>query len=149
LTSQILLITPPFTQLNTPYPATAFLKGFLSSKDISVHQADLGIDVINELFSKKGLSELFETAGKKTAQLSGNAARIVSMRRDYVRAIGPVMSFLQGINPTVAELICADTFLPESSRFEQADNLESLFGQWGSPTRQSTLQRCFSKTSRT
>lgn len=131
MTHQILLITPPFTQLNTPYPATAFLKGFLSSKNISVHQADLGIEVINELFSEKGLSELFEIAGKKAAQLSEKAARIVSMRRDYVRAIGSVMSFLQGRNPTVAELICADTFLPESSRFEQADNLESLFGTMG------------------
>ena len=27
-----LLVTPPFTQLNTPYPATAYLKGFFDAK---------------------------------------------------------------------------------------------------------------------
>jgi hypothetical protein len=48
----ILLITPPFTQLNTPYPATAYLKGFFNTKNIPNHQMDLGIEVILELFSR-------------------------------------------------------------------------------------------------
>ena len=43
---KLLLITPPFTQLNTPYPATAYIKGFLNTKDISSYQCDLGIEVI-------------------------------------------------------------------------------------------------------
>ena len=56
----IYLISPPFTQLNTPYPATAYLKGFLNTKGISAYQSDLGIDVILKLFSREGL---------KTAQI--------------------------------------------------------------------------------
>jgi hypothetical protein len=43
----LLLITPPFTQLNTPYPATAYLKGFLNTKSITAFQMDLGIEVIH------------------------------------------------------------------------------------------------------
>src|SRR5690242_1329267 len=35
-----LLITPPMVQLNTPYPATAYLTGFLRG-----HAADLGLEV--------------------------------------------------------------------------------------------------------
>ena len=31
LNATIFLFTPPFTQLNTPYPATAYLKGFLNT----------------------------------------------------------------------------------------------------------------------
>ena len=62
--TDILLITPPFTQLNTPYPATAYLKGFLNTKSISSFQIDLGIEVILEVFSKKGLAEFFEIAKK-------------------------------------------------------------------------------------
>ena len=58
--TQILLVTPPFTQLNTPYPATAYLKGFLNTKNISSYQSDLGIEVILKLFSKQGLIDLFE-----------------------------------------------------------------------------------------
>tara|TARA_R110000868_G_scaffold1389_21_gene10821 strand:+ start:6314 stop:6523 length:210 start_codon:yes stop_codon:yes gene_type:complete len=61
----LLLITPPFTQLNTPYPATVYLKGFLNTKNISSFQMDLGIEVILELFSKKMLQSIFELASKK------------------------------------------------------------------------------------
>ena len=61
---KVLLLTPPFTQLNTPYPATAYLKGFLNTKNIPSFQADLGLDVILELFSKKGLIDLFNKITK-------------------------------------------------------------------------------------
>lgn len=76
---EILLVTPPFTQLNTPYPATAYLKGFLNTKKISSFQSDLGIEVILEIFSKKGFIEIFETVskGNNLAQLSNNSKRIL------------------------------------------------------------------------
>lgn len=61
MNTKVLIITPPFTQLNTPYPASAYLKGFLNTKGIASEQADLGIEVILELFSKKGLMDLFST----------------------------------------------------------------------------------------
>ncbi|WP_026231629.1 B12-binding domain-containing radical SAM protein [Neolewinella persica] len=60
--TSILLITPPFTQLNTPYPATAYLMGFLDTKDIPASQMDLGIEVILELFTAARLAEVFEQA---------------------------------------------------------------------------------------
>jgi hypothetical protein len=65
---KVFFITPPFTQLNTPYPATAYLKGFLNTRNISSYQADLGLEVILKLFSAKGLQQLFaqiENSGKK------------------------------------------------------------------------------------
>ena len=57
---RILLFTPPFTQLNTPYPATAYLKGFLNTQGVTSLQVDLGIEVINRFFSKEGFTQLFE-----------------------------------------------------------------------------------------
>ena len=60
MTSRVLLLTPPFTQLNTPYPATAYLKGFLNTKKITSYQADLGIEVILSLFSSNGLKQMFQ-----------------------------------------------------------------------------------------
>jgi hypothetical protein len=54
LNTQVFLITPPFTQLNTTYLATAYIKGFLNTKNISATQADLVIEVILKLFSKEG-----------------------------------------------------------------------------------------------
>ena len=67
MSAPIFLITPPFTQLNTPYPATAYLKGFFNTKGMSSVQADLGIEVILELFSKKGLTNLFSSIQLLTA----------------------------------------------------------------------------------
>ena len=77
----ILLITPPFTQLNTPYPATAYLKGFLNTKAISSFQMDLGIEVILELFSKSGLTNIFQYASKQSKKdWSENAQRIFTLQ---------------------------------------------------------------------
>ncbi|MBI3239082.1 MAG: radical SAM protein, partial [Flavobacteriia bacterium] len=74
---RILFITPPFTQLNTPYPATAYLKGFLNTKNIPSTQVDLGIEVILALFSKTGLTQLFAEIETMEVELSDNAQRII------------------------------------------------------------------------
>ena len=71
----VLLITPPFTQLNTPYPATAYLKGFFNTKGIESVQADLGIEVILALFNKEGFEQLFDTIEKNEIELSDNYGR--------------------------------------------------------------------------
>jgi hypothetical protein len=99
LAQKILFITPPFTQLNTPYPATAYLKGFLNTKNISSHQADLGIEVILDLFSQKGLTLFFEELAEKDLTLSPNAYRIYNLRHDYLKTIDAVILFLQNKIP--------------------------------------------------
>lgn len=127
---EILLITPPFTQLNTPYPATAYLKGFLNTKNIESFQMDLGIEVILELFSKRGLEKMFQVSSFKF-QVNENCRRIYALREDYLKTIEAIISFLQGKNPTLARLICSGNFLPEASRFEQLDDMDYAFGSIG------------------
>ena len=126
----ILLITPPFTQLNTPYPATAYIKGFLNTKNIEAFQMDLGIEVITNLFSKKGLEELFKVASTKL-NISENSLRIIHLKKEYLKTIDPIIAFLQGKNPTLARQISQDNFLPEASRFDQLDDMEWAFGSMG------------------
>ncbi|MDQ1772497.1 radical SAM protein [Labilibaculum sp. A4] len=127
----LFLVTPPFTQLNTPYPATAYLKGFLNEKNRSSFQMDLGIEVILEIFSKEGLSEIFEIAFQKEQIISENASRIYALREHYLLAINDVVSFLQGKNQTLARQICTENFLPQASRFNQVEDLEWAFGLMG------------------
>ena len=127
----VYLITPPFTQLNTPYPATAYLKGFLNTRQIAARQADLGIEVILALFSRQGLTRLFSQIGSDTASFSENAQRIVALQQHYIHTIDAVILFLQGKNPTIAHLICQDGFLPEAERFAQLDDLDWAFGSMG------------------
>ena len=128
---EILIITPPFTQLNTPYPASAYIKGFLNTKGIPAFQMDLGIEVILELFSKQGLRNLFESIDTKTADISENSQRIIALQDDYLKTINAVVAFLQGKNPTLSRQICQDNFLPEASRFEMLDDMEWAFGNMG------------------
>lgn len=131
MNQKVFLITPPFTQLNTPYPATAYLKGFLNTQGIAAWQADLGIEVILALFSAKGLQRLFDTVAQREQKLSPNARRIMALREDYLSTIDPVISFLQDKNPTLAHLICTGNYLPEASRFGQLADLEWAFGTMG------------------
>jgi hypothetical protein len=131
LKSSILLITPPFTQLNTPYPATAYIKGFLNTKNISSFQCDLGIEVILEVFSKKGLTMVFEKNNLENASISENAKRIIALRNQYIITIDPVIKFLQGKNPSLSYLICNNDFLPQASRFKDLEELDWAFGTMG------------------
>ncbi|OQP56814.1 radical SAM protein [Niastella vici] len=127
----VFLITPPFTQLNTPYPATAYLKGFLNTKNIRSFQSDLGIEVTLALFCQEGLQELFNRINRLEKPLSDNAARMVALQEDYIHTINDVVLFLQGHNPTMAHRICKRDFLPEASRFAQLEDLDWAFGSMG------------------
>ena len=135
LKTKLFVITPPFTQLNTPYPATAYIKGFLNTKNIESVQADLGIEVILKLFSKEGLEDLFQVSGLKfevpNNTISDNSKRIYALHDEYLKTINPVIAFLQGKNPTLALQICQEDFLPEASRFAQLEELDWAFGTMG------------------
>ncbi len=142
---KILLITPPFTQLNTPYPATAYLKGFLHTKGYPSYQIDLGLEVILDLISSKGLKRVFDFLETPSTvfspqssvhspvptDLSDNAQRITALQADYLATIGPVISFLQNKNPTLAHHICGRSYLPEASRFDAVEDLDWAFGTMG------------------
>jgi hypothetical protein len=131
LESPVFLFTPPFTQLNTPYPATAYLKGFLNTKNISAVQADLGIEVTLALFNKKGLEKLFADIETRDQVWPENIQRIISLKDDYIHTINDVILFLQGKRPTLAHLISKRAFLPEAGRFAQLDDLKWAFGSMG------------------
>ncbi|WP_035662602.1 B12-binding domain-containing radical SAM protein [Flavobacterium seoulense] len=126
---KLFVITPPFTQLNTPYPATAYIKGFLNTINVEAVQADLGIEVILKLFSKEGLIDLFQSNNPEP--VSDNCKRILALQEEYIKTINPVIQFLQGKNPTLALQICQEDYLPEASRFVQLEELDWAFGTMG------------------
>jgi radical SAM superfamily enzyme YgiQ (UPF0313 family) len=128
---KLLLITPPFTQLNTPYPATPYLKGFLKLHGYDVVQADLGIELINTIFSREGFERLFPVVKKQSKHLSQNAHQILHNEANYMQTVGQVMNFLRYRDNTLAQLICSESFLPRASRFDQLPDLEWSFGNIG------------------
>src|SRR5450759_4142358 len=117
--NKILLITPPFTQLNTPYPATPYLKGYLKLHGYDVFQADLGIELITKIFSRDGFQELFNAVKNNCSHLSQNSLHIIENEQSYFQTVDQIMNFLRYRDNTLAQLICTDTYLPRASRFDQ------------------------------
>lgn len=131
ISPKVLLVTPPFTQLNTPYPATMYLKGFLNTRGILSDQVDLSLEVILRLFSSQGLRDLFEQVAGEKIVLSENGRRVFALREEYLQTVEGVLAFLQGRNRTLAYSICETGFLPRAGRFNQVEDTEWAFGVMG------------------
>ena len=132
MSAPILFVTPPFTQLNTPYPATAYLKGYLNTLGIASEQTDLGLEVILRLFSADGLSRLFDEAGRLSpVQKEERFCRMLDLRERYIATIDLVVAFLQGRDPSLAHAICSGGFLPVPDGPVDEEELEWAFGTMG------------------
>jgi radical SAM superfamily enzyme YgiQ (UPF0313 family) len=114
---RVLLLIPPLTQLNTPYPSTAYLTGFLRGHGIQTFQADLGIEMVLQLFCRSGLQILFDQVRTYHDALPGEAKQMLAIEQAYLNAIDPVIEFLQGRNPSLALLLARPGFLPQGPRF--------------------------------
>jgi hypothetical protein len=127
---RVLAITAPMTQLNTPYPSTAYLTGFLREQGLPAVQTDLALALVLRLFSRAGLQAVLgQIQGLKVEK---NVPPIVQFFIDnseyYLRSIEPVIRFLQGQDPSLAHRIVTRSYLPEGPRF---DSLENYVGEEG------------------
>ncbi|MCR9249898.1 MAG: radical SAM protein [bacterium] len=121
--ANVLLVTPPFTQLNTPYPATAYLKGFLESKGIKTSQCDLSIELFNSIFNKDFIHQILEEA----SHLEDLAfLEVWEQRKAYSDKVDTVVKYLQNHEVTLAHLINHPEYLPKAHRY----NMEEHFDDW-------------------
>ena len=120
--ARVLSIIPPMTQLNTPYPSTAYLTGFLRSQGIEAQQADLALALMLKLFSKDGLQDIRKKIEKIPPKKRSNQVALFDATFDrYLTTITPTIAFLQGRDSTISHRICSRNFLPEGARFAQLD----------------------------
>jgi radical SAM superfamily enzyme YgiQ (UPF0313 family) len=119
---RVLSVIPPMTQLNTPYPSTAYLTGFLRSRGVAAVQEDLALALMLQLFSRDGLLAIRERIEALPARKrSFNVHAFVEQFDRYLATITPTLAFLQGRDSTLGHRICGRNFLPEGSRFESLD----------------------------
>jgi radical SAM superfamily enzyme YgiQ (UPF0313 family) len=119
---RVLSVIPPMTQLNTPYPSTAYLTGFLRSRGFDAVQEDLALALVLRLFSSEGLVQVRDGIGAAPASARSPIALAFIRAFDrYLATITPVIAFLQGRDPTIAHRIAGRDFLPEGPRFEALD----------------------------
>jgi tRNA A37 methylthiotransferase MiaB len=108
------------TQLNTPYPSTAYLTGFLRSRGVAAFQADIALGLVLRLFSVEGLQAVHAqilTLDEVTERVS----LFMQQYERYAATISSTIAFLQGRDSTLAHRICSRSFLPEGPRFESLE----------------------------
>ena len=122
---RLLSLIPPMTQLNTPYPSTAYLTGFLRSRGFDAVQDDLALKLVLRLLSRTGLERIRAVAAEHAAARRPGVVRsFLDAWERYASAIGPVISYLQGRDSTLAHRIATRAFLPEGPRFASLDVFE-------------------------
>ena len=126
--SKILLITPPFIQPNTPYPATAYLKGYLARNGVEVEQYDLSIELMTKILSASFLKQVF---ADRYLGDDDSFQRMYALRERYITVVGSVVKFLQGGDLQLANLISMPDFIPQAYRFESMVDIEEMYGSMG------------------
>lgn len=140
----VLLMTPPMTQLNTPYPATAYLTGFLRSRGYEAVQRDPAIELFLEMMTAPALDIIrqhvednFESF--EDDELPDAVFCFLAEFDRYRLCVEPVIRFLQGKDSSLALRIVSRRFLPEGPAFDaiaqmeevSGDILKTAFGQLG------------------
>ena len=119
---RVLSVIPPMTQLNTPYPATAYLTGFLRSRGVYAVQEDLALALVLRLFSPDGLRAIRAAIATSPKPRRSRSIKAFENQFDrYLASIAPVVAFLQGRDPSIGHRIAGRNFLPEGPRFAALD----------------------------
>ncbi|WP_219701555.1 B12-binding domain-containing radical SAM protein [Marinomonas lutimaris] len=129
----VLLMTPPMTQLNTPYPATAYLTGFLRSRGYEAVQRDPAIELFLEMMTAPALDIIrqhvednFESF--EDDELPDAVFCFLAEFDRYRLCVEPVIRFLQGKDSSLALRITSRRFLPEGPAFDAIEQMEAVSG---------------------
>jgi radical SAM superfamily enzyme YgiQ (UPF0313 family) len=126
-----LLLIPPLTQLNTPYPASAYLCGLLKREGYEFQQGDLGLDLVLRVFNRIGFVQLFDAIEAGNFELPVALENMLTRRKHYEETIDSVIEFLQNDRYSFAYRIANSNFLPEGNRFKTITDIEWFFGNIG------------------
>ena len=122
---RVLSLIPPMTQLNTPYPSTAYLTGFLRSQGVDAVQADVALALVLAFFTPEGLGKVRDCAlAQSEAERSACVNYFLDHFERYQSTIAPMVAFLQGRDATLSHRIAGRGFLPEGPRFASLDVYE-------------------------
>jgi radical SAM superfamily enzyme YgiQ (UPF0313 family) len=143
---KVLLLTPPMVQVNTPYPATAYLTGFLrthaAARDVVAVQDDPAIALVLRVLSRDGLTAIRAELQRKRRHarkgVPASVAFFLQHADTYLATVDAAVRFLQGGDPSLALRIAGRAFLPEGPRFAalteggpEGDDNETLLWAFG------------------
>ncbi len=105
----VLLVQPPFVQLNAPYPATAYLASFLRQEGHTARMIDLSIELFHRIFCSTGFARIFAEAGQR---LSGRLGSLdAPIRENLLRYLSNADRYIESIDRIVELLASGDDAL--------------------------------------
>ena len=119
---RVLGLIPPMTQLNTPYPSTAYLTGFLRAQGVDAVQEDLALALVLALLTPESLLKVRAIAIEQPeTQRSASVNYFLDHFERYQNTVTATVAFLQGRDSTLSHRIAGRGFLPEGPRFSALD----------------------------
>lgn len=140
----VLLILPPLTQLNTPYPSITHLTAYLRQHGIATEQADLGIELTARLLTREMTGRIFDLA-ENAPHLSKSVRTIVSNRYFYEYYVDAVAEYLRGNNTELTTMFSNRSFWQGMYRLPDEDELEWAYGTAGAGDKAKYLCSLFLK----
>lgn len=131
--SDITLVIPPFTQLNTPYPSITYLNRYLKAQGYTATLLDASIQVATQIFSAEVFSEIFaeiEQAIDQGEEFPEEVWMMLSRKHHILAVLDLVILHLQGQQSSLHYRVVGGSFLPQTPRLTRIDL--SYFGTMGS-----------------
>lgn len=132
-----IIITPPVVQFNSPYPSGAYLKAFFTHSEGGAQSSDdvvwydLNIRLFYEVFSRTGLTRLFELSEARALKLADeaerkgddntafNLRRYITQKENWINWVDFITSVLSGGGAREKEhQFLYSPFAPRGSRME-------------------------------
>ncbi|MGL4986434.1 MAG: radical SAM protein [Treponemataceae bacterium] len=130
----VIILQSPFSQLNSPYPASAYLFSFFNqlkkNKDMnidSVQAFDVNNDIFHAIFSAQGLNTIFNEVEKNEKTLLAsleeeslfNVVRFLSFKDRWTRWIEPIKAILCTNQKEHTHEFIHSAHVPRGFRMEQ------------------------------
>ncbi|MDR1447231.1 MAG: radical SAM protein [Treponema sp.] len=122
---KIILVQPPFVQLNSAYPSIYYLSSFLEKRGFEVLARDHSIGLFERIFSPEGLRRIFTDAREVISELEDEGIRhkaeeFLSREDHWAGCIEQLLSFLRGKNREWGHLLTlTNGVLPMGNRTVQ------------------------------
>ena len=129
--TDVIIINPPSMQLNSLYPASSFLSGYVKMQGYSAVICDLNLKYFLNVFNNENIEKIFIQSENKIS--SSFAEKIYSLKESYIDSVDYAVAFLQKSSISSAKRIARQEILPEPS--DQAVHNLSLIDPCDAVTR--------------
>jgi len=127
---QVVVITPPLVQLNSPYPSGAYLNSFFKMQEDNCIWHDLSNELFYSIFSKEGVQKLFNLSEVNALNLAAkyekegddntafNLRRYISQKANWIQWIDTIVAILCGKAREQEHQFLYSPYAPRGSRME-------------------------------